>query len=79
MGTENESPINETLETGLDNVNKNRKGHEIEPMELNKKRNMEMEAKALSDKLNYTIGNGHEKKPEAEKHGRTHAGMDMEK
>lgn len=46
---------------------KNRKRHEVEPMELNKKRNMEMTAKAPSDLLNYAMDNGHEKKPEDER------------
>ena len=79
MDTENEAPINETHETGPDNVDKNRKGHEVETMELNKKRNMEMTAKAPSDQLNYATDNGHEKKPEAKKqHDRMHAVMDTE-
>ena len=36
-------------------------------MELNKKRNMEMTAKAPSDMLSYAMDNGHEKKPEDER------------
>ena len=39
MDIENEAPINETLKTGPDNANENGKGHEVETMELNKKRN----------------------------------------
>ena len=81
MDTENESPINETLKTGADNVNEDGKGHEVEIVELNtKRRNNKVTAKALSDQLNYAMDNGHEKEPEAQKqHDRTHAGMNTEK
>ena len=78
MDVENEAPITETHKTGLLNGNKNRKGHEAEPMELNKKRNMEMTAKAPSDQLNFAVNNGHENEPEAKKHDRTHAVMETE-
>ena len=79
MDTENKAPINETLKTGQDNVNGNGKGHEVETMEFNKKRNTEVTAKAPSDRLNNAMDNGHEKKPEDEKqHDRAHAVMDTE-
>ena len=81
MDTESESPINETLKTGADNVNEDGKGHEVEIVELNtKRRNNKVTAKALSNQLNYAMDNGHEKEPEAQKqHDRTHAGMNTEK
>ena len=79
MDAENEAPISETHKTGLLNGNKNRKGHEAEPMELNKKRRSnEVTAKASSDQLDYAVNNGHQKKPEVEKHDRMHAVMDAE-
>ena len=79
MDTENESPINETLKTGPDNVNENGKGHEVETMEINKETNTEVTAKTPSDQLNFAMDNGHKKKPEVNKqHDRTHAVMDME-
>ena len=75
---ENEVPINETLKTGPDNVNENGKGHEVETMEMNKKRNTELTAKTPADQSNYAMDNGHEKKPQAKKNDRTHAVMDTE-
>ena len=62
---ENEVPTDETLKTGPDNVNENGKGHEVETIEINKKRNSEVTAKAPSDQINYAMDNDHEKKHEA--------------
>ena len=46
----NEAPIKETLKTRPDNINENSKGHEVELMEINKKRNtVELTAKVPSD------------------------------
>ena len=80
METKNKALVNETLKAGPDNVNENGKGHEVETMEINKKRNTaEVTAKAPSDQLNYVMDNGRKKKPEANKqHDRTHAEMETE-
>ena len=40
MEIENEAPMNESLEEGPDNANKDRKGHGMKTTVFNKKRNM---------------------------------------